>query len=242
MPKMLISLNYLITGGAYLSCCLLRRHGVNYSKAARFMFFFGTAALLGGLVHHLERYEEPVVQFIQAVNAQLPGFVKPFAFDMILNRLWFITILCIGFAEFYFVYLFVEPIVDARLAFMKTWVKIALGTYCFITLFSTQYLVVVVFHVFSHVIIIAFSLYMFLARNVTQLLLLAFLALYNLAIGIMQQMMNHGALPTGPLHYNDWYHIGIIVFIAAMHMILTRGRLIESLAAMKPPVKHEGGE
>ena len=233
MPNMMISLNYLITGMAYLSFGLLLRRGENYGKAARFMFFFGTAALLGGFVHHLELHAEPVIQFIRGINDRLPGFVQPFAFDMIVERLWFVTILCIGFAEFYFMYLFVEPIVNPRLAFIKTWLKTALSIYCFITLLSTQYLVVVAFHLFSHVIIIGFSLYMFFARSARQMLLLAVLACYNLAIGIMQQIMKNGVMPTGPLHYNDWYHLGVIVFIVATHMIITRGRLIESLAKMK---------
>lgn len=232
MPQMIISFNYLIAAVAFFSSFLLSKKGRLYTNATRFMFFLGFAAFVGGLVHHIELEYGTLTQILNKVNLVLPRFLDPLQLDMINNRLWFIAIECIGFAEFYFMFLFIDPVIHGRFEFIKTYLKCALALYVIITIISTQYFFVVAFHVISHIVIISFSLFMYFRYKVTSFLLLVFLALYNLIIGIIQQLMNYQVIPSGPLHYNDWYHIGAILFIVFLHIILTKGKLIENLNSL----------
>lgn len=228
MPQMIISLNYLIAAIALIAGFLLTKKGILYKNSARFMFFLAFAALIGGFVHHIELKESEVAQAIALINSNLPAFLNPLQLNLIQDRLWFVTIECIGFAEFYFMYLFIDPVMSKH-SFIRTYLKFALGIYVIATLISAQYSFVILFHVFSHLVIISFTLYMYVKHKVTPFLFLALLAFYNLLIGIMQQLMNYKILPTDGLHYNDWYHIGVIFFIVALYIILTKGKLIEKL-------------
>lgn len=229
MPKMIISLNYLIAITAFIGSFFLARKGELYNNAKRFLFFFGFAALIGGFVHNIKlRYVE-ATEFVNHINMLLPHFLIPLQLDLIIARLWFIAIECIGFAEFYFMFLFLDPVIQDKFAFIKTYLKCALAIYIVLTILSTQYFFVVAFHCFTHIIIITFSLYLYCEYKISAFLLLALLACYNILIGIMQQLMNYQIIPSGPLNYNDWYHIGIIIFVLFLYYLLTKGQLIEKL-------------
>lgn len=229
MPQMIITLNYLIAAMAFLAAFLLKKRGSEYMNSSRFMFFLGFAALLGGFVHHMEQQETALTSFIPFINTKLPSFFEPLDFNLIKTRLWYIAIVSIGFAEFYFMFLFIDPLIKGKFEFIKTYLKIALGIYLVITLISAQYLFVVAFHIFSHVFIICFALYCYLKDKITAFLWLAILAGYNLAIGIMQQLMANNIIATGHLNYNDWYHLGVIIFVIFLYFLFTKGKLIEKL-------------
>jgi len=227
----IIELNYLIAAIAFSSSALLHRRGDVYRDASYFMFFFAFAALLGGIHHHLELHLAAFSEWIGSINQALPSFVAPLQDNLIMERLWFVTILSIGFAEFYFMYLFLHPIVDSSTKFILLWLKIALGIFCLLCFFSTEYLLVVVFHLVSHAIIFLFSLYLYITRRTRSMLLLMGLLVYNVSIGLMQQLMAKGVISTGSLHYNDWYHFGVIIFLVLLHLLFTRGKFIENLKA-----------
>ncbi|CAN5336808.1 hypothetical protein BH10PSE19_BH10PSE19_12750 [soil metagenome] len=231
---MIIELNYLIALFAFGAGLLLYGKGKDYMNAAKFMWFFAAAALLGGIVHHIELRSNELTTIMAVINTKLPCFLTPLQFDLTKERLWYVTVEAIGFAEFYFMFLFIEPVLDENLHFVKRYLQCILGIYIFITtIISTQYFFVVVFHLFSHSIIICFALYMYFRYKIKSYLLLVALIVYNLMLGVMQQLMSYKILATGSLHYNDWYHIGLIFFIVFLFAALTRGKLVEDLQRVR---------
>ena len=106
MPQMIITLNYLIAVIAFVACFSLAKKGPLYTNSARFMFFLGFAAFLGGLVHHMELEEVALTNFINVINIKLPSFLNPLQLILIKTRLWYVTIVSIGCAEFFFMFLF----------------------------------------------------------------------------------------------------------------------------------------
>ena len=236
MPTMIISLNFLISAVAYPAGILLYKKGHLYNSASKFMFFLATAALFGGFVHQMELYSTQINFLINDVNATLPHFLEPLSYTDIHTRLWFITINAIGFSEFFLMYLFLEPLTHNKFTFMPTYLKVALSIFVLVTLFSTQYFFVVLFHVFSHVVIISFSLYYYSRTHLKPILYLTFTLIFNLSIGILQQLMDYSIIPSGPLNYNDWYHIGVTGLVIAFYWLFTKGELIEDLQANSTPV------
>lgn len=234
MPTMIIQLNYLISFIAFLSCLILFKKGSLYLNASKFMFFLGFASLLGGFVHNIVLDQVSLEHLISNINAVLPHYVQPIQLDLIGARLWYIAMLSIGFTEFYFMFLFMEPITKGHLSIIIVYLYIALGVFIVLATISSQYLFVVAFHVCSHIIIIAFSLYIYFVKRIKEMLFLIILACYNLTIGVIQQLMSTKILPSGPLHFNDWYHIGIIIFIIGLHLIFTKTNLIKNLNNIQP--------
>ena len=196
------------------------------------MFFLATASLLGGLVHQSELDSATVHSLIDFLNTKMPSFLDPLSYDEIHTRLWFVSMQAIGLTEFYFLFLFIEPIAYGKLAIVRTWLKISLFIFFVVTLISSQYFFIVSLHVFTNSIAIIISLIIYFTQRIKPILLLSVIAGYNIMIGVMQQLMMHGILPTGPLHYNDWYHIALILMIVLIHWALTRGHLIESLQVL----------
>lgn len=233
MRPMIIEFNYLISVMGFTCSFLLIKKGHIYKDASRFMFFLSVAALLGGFVHHIEQNSAAVSEFIAQVNKHMPSFIDPISLDGIQTRLWFLTIEAIGFAEFYFMYLFIDPILPNRLSFIKTYLFCALIIFCIVAFITPTYSFVVMFHVFSHLIMICFSLYLIFYRKFYMAGLLILLLIYNLSIGVMQQLMANNVISSGPLHYNDWYHIGTVIFILMLYYLFTKGKLIEKLNAFK---------
>lgn len=229
MPRMIIEFNYAISLVAFLSCYSLSKKGELYRNATKFMFFFGCAALLGGFVHHMELKETFLNQLIAQINVKLPHYFEPIQLNLITTRLWYFTIEAIGFAEFYFMWLFMDPIIKDRHAFIKTYLRLALFVFVVVTTISSQYIFVVIFHIFSHVTIILFALYIYLSNKIKEMLILIALVIYNLVIGVIQQLMSTGLVSSGPLHYNDWYHIGVILFVIFLYFLFTKTSLIENL-------------
>jgi hypothetical protein len=50
-----------------------------------------------------------------------------------------------------------------------------------------------------------------------------------LSIGVVQQLMSANMISPGALHYNDWYHIGVILFIIGLHLMFTKTDLMNNL-------------
>lgn len=233
--QMMVSLNYAITLLAYGCAVVLYRQGEKYHNAVFFMCFFGSAALMGGLVHHLQIHGmERAETLVANSNQSLPGFISPLNLEQIIGRMWFVTMVFIGFAEYYFVYLFVQPLVTGRLQWFIYYLKLMLALFCLGMVIFNEYFLVVAFHLVTHVIIMGFALVMYRKYTSVAFIYLLLLVIFNLIAGLLQQLMANKLIPTGPLHYNDWYHILIIVFVVFLQWLLTRGRLIETLELCQP--------
>ena len=227
---MLITLNYLISVFAYFFAFLLSKKGAIYKNARLYLLFLATAALLGGITHSIEKYHHHVSLFVQQINDHLPTFIESLKLQAIDDRIWYLTVVAIGFVEFFFIYIFIEPIAKKQFGFLKQYLKTALAFYLLITIISDQYFWVVVFHVLSHTSIIILSTVLYFLKKKTSFLLLAGLVAYNLSIGIIQQLMSIGIMSSGPLHYNDWYHIGVIFFVCFTYALFIKTNLIQDLS------------
>lgn len=227
---MIISLNYAIFGVAILASADTHRRGSQYKDAATHLFLLGLAALLGGLTHHIEQVPELLKTTLAAINAELPPV---FAFDnlyAIHTRLWFATFVAIGLTEYYFLRIFLHPIAE-RLGYK--WIKpllvCSLILFVLFAFFIRAYSLVVIFHLFTHLFVIGFALYLIAKKGLKVLWHLVGLAVFNLAAGAIWSAMMVNAIPTFSLHSNDWYHIFIIAFIVYLHWALTHGGLVSSL-------------
>jgi hypothetical protein len=226
---MILSLNFVICFCALFAAITMNRMGYFFRDCARFMFFIAAASFFSGLAETFDVHSLEFSQLIASVNTYLPSYVSPFNWQMIIARLWFVVMLCIGTAEFYFMFIFIGALIHKKYVFIKTWLRFALISYFLLMMISTQFLFMVMFHMLSHSIIIAFSLFIFYRWRIPQILYLAQAAAYNVGLGVMQQLMAHGVIACGPLHYNDWYHLGVLGFVIVFYYLFTNGGLIESL-------------
>ena len=237
---MLISLNYAIFALALgLSSNLLRR-GLRYREAATHMALFAIAALLGGFAHHMELEQMQITRWLRELNSTLPGPFRTGSYQGIHLRVWLATFLAIGLTEYYFMRIFLHPLADRYgFGWLKGCLVASLALFCGASLLISQYSLVVAFHLFTHLLVIGFSLYLILARGLKVFWQLIALVTLNLVAGGIWSLMALGDIPTGPLHYNDWYHLIILVFLVYLHWVLTRGGLVEALHQLPAPTERE---
>lgn len=227
---MLISLNYAIFALALLGSIDLFRKQAAYRTAATHLLLFAFAALFGGLAHHMQLERSFTIQFFNSISQHLPTTFKVSSFQYVYVRTWLVTFILIGFTEYYFMRIFLYPIANR---YQYNWVKPTLLSSLIIfslsTLIFSEYAIVVVYHLFTHVLVIALSLYLIFSKGLTEFWVLIALVSLNLIAGAIWSLMAIGTIPTGALHYNDWYHLIIIVFIWFLHWSLTKGGLIKAL-------------
>ncbi|MCP5019463.1 MAG: hypothetical protein GY938_29910 [Ketobacter sp.] len=232
---MLISLNYAIFALAIALSLDLFRRARRYREAAIHMALFAIAALLGGFAHHMEAEQMLVHRWIHEANNLLPAHSQAGSYHSIYLRVWLATFFAIGLTEYYFMRIFLHPLAERYgLGWVKGALVASLVAFCCASLVISQYSLVVMFHLFTHVLVIGFSLYLIYAKGLKLFWQLIFLVTLNLAAGGVWSLMALGELPTGPLHYNDWYHIIILVFLLYLHRVLTKGRLVDTLASLQP--------
>lgn len=232
---MLISLNYAIFALAMALSLDLFRRPARYREAAIHMSLFAIAALLGGFAHHMDAEQLRISQWIHDINRQLPSHFRIGSFSNVFLRVWLATFLAIGLTEYYFMRIFLHPLAERYgLGWIKGCLVASLALFSSASLLISQYSLVVVFHLFTHVLVIGFSLYLIFAKGMKLFWQLIFLVSLNLVAGGVWSLMAVGDLPTGPLHYNDWYHIIILVFLLYLHRVLTKGKLVDTLANLQP--------
>ncbi|RLT98085.1 DUF6962 family protein [Ketobacter sp.] len=232
---MLISLNYAIFALALCLSLDLFRRPSRFREAATHMALFAVAALLGGFAHHMEAEQSAVNQVIAGLNQWLPDHSRVGSFHNVYLRVWLATFFAIGLTEYYFMRIFLHPLAD-RYGFrwVKSGLVASLLLFCAASLLISQYSLVVVFHLFTHLLVIGFSLYLIFAQGLRLFWQLIALVTLNLVAGGVWSLMALGSLPTGPLHYNDWYHLIILVFLVYLHWVLTRGGLVDALHSLSP--------
>ena len=233
---MLISLNYAIFALAIALSLDLYRRPERYREAARHMLLFAIAALLGGLAHHMEAEEAHVNRWLMSLNDTLPRYFRTGSFHNVYLRVWLATFFAIGLTEYYFMRIFLHPLAD-RYGFqwLKGCLVVSLILFSAASLLISQYSLVVMFHLLTHLLVIGFSLYLILVQGLRLFWLLIGLVTLNLAAGAIWSLMALGSISTGPFHYNDWYHLIILLFLVLLHQVLTRGRLVDTLHALSPP-------
>ncbi|WP_430460218.1 hypothetical protein ACQUQU_13465 [Thalassolituus sp. LLYu03] len=233
---MLISLNYAIFLLALLLGLDLYRRGNAFRPAATHLALFASAALLGGLAHHMELEHAIIRNVLATVNDVLPGYFRLSHIRDIFTRLWFLTFIAIGFTEYYFMRIFLHPVAEH---FQLHWIKPTLTAsvllFCTASLLISEYSLVVTYHVLTHLLIIGFSLFLIIQYRLRIFWILISLVTLNLIAGALWSLMALGKIPTGPLHYNDWYHILLLVFVVYLHQVLTRGGLIQALQQLPQP-------
>lgn len=233
---MLISLNYAIFALALLSSFDLFRRSPEYRDAATHLLLFAFAALFGGLAHHMQLERSFTTQLFSNISQYLPSTFKISSFQYVFVRVWLITFLLIGFTEYYFMRIFLYPVAAQ---YQYNWVKPTLLTSLIIfslcSIIFSQYAIVVVYHLFTHVLVIGFSLFLIFKKGFTEFWVLIALVTLNLIAGGVWSLMATDKIPTGELHYNDWYHIIILAFIVFLHWSLTKGGLIKALQSVKEP-------
>lgn len=232
---MIISLNYAIFGIALLASIDTYRRGSAYKDAAIHLFLLGMAALLGGLTHHMELAPELVKTTVASLNTQFPTVFNidhPYAIH---TRLWFATFVAIGLTEYYFLRIFLHPVAEQMgYRWIKPLLITSLVLFVLFAFLIRAYALVVIFHLFTHLFVIGFALYLIVQKHLKILWHLIGLAAFNLAAGALWSAMMVNALPTFSLHSNDWYHLFIIAFIGYLHWALTRGGLVLGLAQAEP--------
>lgn len=242
---MLISLNYAIFLLAITLSIDLFRREPTFREAAVHLSLFALAALLGGIAHHMAEDPMAINRFSYWANQHLPMHFKVSTYTNLKIRVWMATFLAIGLTEYYFMRIFLHPIAD-QLGFQ--WIKKvligSLAAFCIATLFISEYTLVVCYHLFTHCLVIGFSLYLIFKLGLTLFWQLIFLVSFNLLAGAVWSFMALGTIPSGPLHYNDWYHILIILFIVYLHWTLTKGGLAQGLQNLQrsstaPPIELE---
>lgn len=232
---MLISLNYAIFALAMALSLDLFRRPQRYREAAIHMSLFAIAALLGGLAHHMDAEQMLVNRWIHEVNGMLPPHSRVGSFNNVYLRVWLATFFAIGLTEYYFMRIFLHPLADRYgLGWVKGCLVLSLVAFCSASLLISQYSLVVIFHLLTHVLVIGFALFLIFSKGLKLFWQLIFLVALNLAAGGIWSLMALGDIPTGPLHYNDWYHIIIMVFLLYLHRVLTKGKLVDTLASLKP--------
>ena len=199
------------------------------------MGLFAVAALLGGFAHHMEAEQATISRFLFELNQELPRYFQAGTFRSVYLRVWLATFLAIGLTEYYYMRIFLHPLAD-RYGFnwLKTCLVLSLMLFSLASLMISEYSLVVVFHLLTHTLVIGFSLYLIFVQGLRLFWQLIALVTLNLVAGGIWSLMALGKLPTGPLHYNDWYHIIILVFLLYLHNVLTRGGLVEALHTMQP--------
>ena len=231
---MLISLNYAIFGLALLLSLDLFRRPPAYREAATHLMLFALAALFGGFAHHMEMHETDIIRWIANTNATMPEYFKVSSFNYVYIRVWLGTFLLIGLTEYYFMRIFLHPLADQ---YQLHWIKIALLTslclFSLATFLFGEYSLVVLYHLMTHLLVIGFSLYLIFQKGMKAFWQLIALATLNLIAGGIWSLMAVGEMPTGPLHYNDWYHIIILVFVVYLHWTMTRGGLVMALTHLR---------
>ncbi len=224
-PAMILVLNYLIAALSCSSGIFLFAKGAKYHNAAKFFCFFGAASLLGGVVHHIVQIGlDDWGVLIEYYNSRLPSFIIPLDHLKLVNRMWLATMICIGFAEYYFVYLIIEPIMKGKLVWYDYFMKLMLFLFVVCGVVFNQYFVVVAFHVLTHCVLIVFLGFMYRLHFKKSFIYLIILAVFNLSAGVVQQLMANKLLPTLGLHHNDWYHIWICMFVLLALYLLVRNK------------------
>lgn len=231
---MLISLNYAIFAMALFASFDLFRRGADFRSGSMHFLLFAFAALFGGVAHHMQLEKQAVIQFIYHGNQWLNPEFALSSFKYIYVRIWLITFLLIGFAEYYFMRVFLHPVAERfQFSWLKRLLVASLVVFSICSLIFSAYSIVVVYHLFTHVLVIGFSLYLIINKGLQTFWLLIAMVGVNLLAGAIWALMASKQIPTGPLHYNDWYHLIIMVFIVALHWVLTKGGLIRALKSMK---------
>jgi len=227
---MLISLNYAITTLALIFSADLFRRDTEYRDAATHLLLFAFAALFGGFAHHIQLEFQDLNQILININQFLPQYLKISSIQLVYIRVWLVTFLLIGLTEYYFMRIFLYPLANR---FGYTWIKPLLKgsliLFSLVTLLFSEYSLVVLYHLFTHLFVIGFSLYIIRTHQVTYLWILIALGVLNLLAGGIWSLMAVGSIATGSLHYNDWYHIILLVFLWILHWSLTRGGLVTAL-------------
>lgn len=220
---MIVTLNFIISLVAYVLAYRVYRLGNSYLMFFCFLIFTGCASLAGGCYHAMMQHESLTLSIIAEVNRHIPNVVQISLAELKI-RLWFITVVLIGFAECFFFFL-LKPVLQGRLVYLEYYFLFMLGLYMLVNLLVDHYIVVVSFHVLTQTIFILLSFYFCYKHRQLRFLWLTLLAFYNIIAGVMQQLMMRGYVPTGNvLHYNDWYHLFIIVFLLlAYYAMVTQG-------------------
>ncbi|GAA6134078.1 hypothetical protein NBRC116188_08670 [Oceaniserpentilla sp. 4NH20-0058] len=231
---MLISLNYAIFAMALVASFDLFRRDARFKSGAIHFLLFSLAALFGGIAHHMQLEKPEVIQFIRHINLELNREFHMSSFKYVYIRVWLVTFMLIGLTEYYFMKVFLYPVAE-RFSFnwLKKSLMISLIVFMLCSLLFSSYSIVVVYHVFTHLLVIGFSLYLIFKKDLKIFWLLIAMVCVNLLAGGIWALMANGSIPSGLLHYNDWYHLIIMLFIVALHWALTKGGLIQTLEKLK---------
>jgi hypothetical protein len=194
------------------------------------MFLFSAAAFFGGIAHQIDMERTAIGEAIASANGPIPEHLRIGDLGDIYVRVWFVTLLCVGATEYYFMHIFLHPLARAlgKTGYLRV-VQASFVLFCLATLLTYDYAIVIVFHVMSHLVVIGIAVWLIRAHGLSAYYALIGLCVYNLGTGLMWAMMGLDRLPDGPLHYNDWYHLALIGFVVALHQLLTRFKLAERL-------------
>jgi len=231
---MIISLNYAIFAMALVASIDLFRRDARFKSGAIHFLLFALAALFGGIAHHMHLEKADVSQFIRLMNVDINREFAISNFKYVYIRIWLVTFLLIGLTEYYFMKVFLYPVAEQfDFHWLKTLLMVSFVLFALCSLIFSSYSIVVIYHLFTHVLVIGFSFFLIFKKDLTIFWLLITMVCLNLLAGAIWALMAAGSIPSGSLHYNDWYHLIIMLFIIILHWALTRGGLIASLAKLK---------
>lgn len=170
-----------------------------------------------------------VKNFASWLNINLLLLVNTISSKGMIGRMWFVTMIFIGFTEYFFVYLFVKPIAYGNMQKVILYLKVVLVIYSLGMIVINDCFLVVAFHTISNLVVIVIGLTLYARYREVCFLYMGGLICINILAGILQQLMKANIVPVGPLNHNDWYHMLIIAFIVLLYILLTKGKLIERL-------------
>ncbi len=229
---MIVSLNFVISLVAFCLAIRAYHKGKALFMFSLFLLLVGSASLVGGWYHLMLQNEATSLSIIATINHHLPQLIQ-INFDQLQIRLWYLTVVIIGGAECSFFFL-LKPLLTGKLKYLEYYFLCMLGIFMVANLLVDHYLVVVSFHVITQTIFIVISFYCYFTSREKRLLWLPLLAFYNIGSGLAQQLMKHGYMPTGPLNYNDWYHLLIIIFLLLCYYVMVTKNVAVILEATAP--------
>jgi hypothetical protein len=223
------NIDFLLFALAALLSIRLYYRGPCYLLASRFLLFFGLSTLWGGIAHLLWDHETTVKTYLLELNSHIPSVLPSLKFETMVNNVWYLCLLTLGFCGYYMIMTFVTALQRKPHAYVvPSLLKITAFFYFLIITISSEFIYQALFSLLSHFLVIVCGMIFVYRGQRGAGCLLILLCVYNVGLAVLQQAMALHYIPSGPLSYNDWFHIGLILFVCAFYMLCSRSRLLTS--------------
>jgi hypothetical protein len=236
--------NYLIAVTAFGCAGWLHAHAdpkkPYFESAKKWHSFNGLAALLGGIVHTQDIYWKQWISVCDSINAVFPRWLIQVYPDTAKDHMWVCAMVGIVLTEYYIVVIFLGPWMK-RHAWLGVYLNVVVVFGIIVQLLSGAYSGIILCHLLSHAVGGAVAAYL------RCWVVVAGFAL-NAGVGVLYLYMANCVVPSGPVSYDDWYHLYCSAIQIVVHWLIVSTTYVEELyrtedqedAAYAPVVIAEG--